>query len=172
MAVRILIINGKEKPSLNALNRSWHVVCLREATWRRCKHCSQYHQSFVHYSDVIMSTMASQITSLTIVYSTVYSSANQRKHQSFASLAFVRGIHWWPVDSQHKWPVTRKMFPFDDVSICYRLNAHPTVMLGWWDSCLTTLTLKLRETHGCIVSTVATDALVLKHQAISIHNAD
>ena len=34
------------------------------------------------------------------------------------------------------------------------------------------LTLKHRETHGCIVSTVATDALVLKHQAISIHNAD
>ena len=35
-----------------------------------------------------------------------------------------------------------------------------------------TLTLKHRETHGCIVSTVATDTLVLKHQAISIHNAD
>ena len=34
------------------------------------------------------------------------------------------------------------------------------------------LTLKHRETHGCIVSTVATDALVLKHQAISIANAD
>ena len=34
------------------------------------------------------------------------------------------------------------------------------------------LTLKHQETHGCIVSTVATDALVLKHQAISIHNAD
>ena len=34
------------------------------------------------------------------------------------------------------------------------------------------LTLKHRETHGCVVSTVATDALVLKHQAISIHNAD
>ena len=34
------------------------------------------------------------------------------------------------------------------------------------------LTLKHRETHGCVVCTVATDALVLKHQAISIHNAD
>ena len=42
-----------------------------------------------HYSDVIMSTIASQITSLTIVYSTVYSDADQRKHQSPASLAFV-----------------------------------------------------------------------------------
>ena len=68
-----------------------------------------------HYSDVIMGTMASQITSLTIVYSTVYSAADQWKHQSSASLAFVRGIHRWPVNSPHKWLVTRKMFPFDDV---------------------------------------------------------
>ena len=52
-----------------------------------------------HYNDVIMSTMASQITSLTVVYSTVYSDADQRKHQSSASLAFVWGIHrdrWIP----------------------------------------------------------------------------
>ena len=68
-----------------------------------------------HYNDVIRGTMASQITSLTIVYSTVYSGADQRKHQSSASLAFVWGIHRWPVNSPHKWPVTRKMFPFDDV---------------------------------------------------------
>ena len=68
-----------------------------------------------HYNDVTMGTIASQITSLTIVYSTVYSDADQRKHQSSASLAFVRGIHWGPVNSPHKWPVTRKMFPFDDV---------------------------------------------------------
>ena len=54
--------------------------------------------------------MASQITSLTIVYSTVYSGADQRKHQSSASLAFVRGIHQGAVNSPHKWPVTRKMF--------------------------------------------------------------
>ena len=58
-----------------------------------------------------MGMMASQITSLTIVYSTVYSGADQRKHQISASLAFVREIHRWP----HKWPVTRKMFSFDDV---------------------------------------------------------
>ena len=52
-----------------------------------------------HYSDVIMTTMASQINSLTVVYSTVYSDADQRKHQSSASLAFVWGIHrdrWIP----------------------------------------------------------------------------
>ena len=68
-----------------------------------------------HYDDVIMGAMASQIISLTIVYSTVYSGADQRKHQSSVSLAFVRGIHRGPVNSPHKWPVTRKMFPFYDV---------------------------------------------------------
>ena len=74
-----------------------------------------------HYSDVIMGTIASQITSLVIVYSTVYSGADQRQHQSSASLAFVLGIHRWPVNSPHKWPATRKMFPFDDV-------------IMWWDN--------------------------------------
>ena len=68
-----------------------------------------------YYNDVIMSAIASQITSLTIVYSTIYSDADQRKHQSSASLAFVRGIHRGPVNSPHKWPVTRKMSPFNDV---------------------------------------------------------
>ena len=52
-----------------------------------------------NYTDVIMRSMAYQITSLRIVYSTVYSGADQNKHQSSASLAFVRGIHWWPVNS-------------------------------------------------------------------------
>ena len=70
---------------------------------------------FLHYNDVIMGAMASQITSLTIVYSAVYSGADQRKHQSSVSLASVRGIHRWPMNSPHKGPVTRKMFPFDDV---------------------------------------------------------
>ena len=62
-----------------------------------------------------MGGMASQISGLTIVYSIVHSCADQRKHQSSASLAFVRGIHRWPVNSPHKWPVMRKMFPSDDV---------------------------------------------------------
>ena len=69
------------------------------------------------YGDVIMGAITSQITSLTIVYSTVYSDADQRRHQSSASLAFVWGIHRGLVNSPHKWPVTRKMFPFDDVII-------------------------------------------------------
>ena len=62
-----------------------------------------------------MSAIASKITSLSIVYSTVYSGADQRKHQSSALLAFVPGIDRYPVNFRHKWPVTRKMFPFDDV---------------------------------------------------------
>ena len=68
-----------------------------------------------HYSDVIMGMIASQITSVRIVYTTVCSGADQRKHQSSASLTFVRGIHRSPVNSLHRWPVTPKMFPFDDV---------------------------------------------------------
>ena len=81
--------------------------------------CSQYAQ---HYSDVIMSTVASQITSLTIVYSTVYLGADQRKHQGSTSLAFVQGIHRRLVNSPHKWPVTWKMFAFDDVIMAYSVN--------------------------------------------------
>ena len=69
----------------------------------------------IHYSDVIMSAIASQITSLAIFYSTVQSGADERKHQSSASPASVMGIHWWLVNSPHKGPVTRKIFPFDDV---------------------------------------------------------
>ena len=74
-----------------------------------------------------MNSLASQITSLTIVYSTVYSRADQRKHQSSTSLAFVWGIHRWPVNSPHKWPVTQKMFPFHDVIVfrCWK----PTLKL-------------------------------------------
>ena len=71
--------------------------------------------SLEHNSDIIMSTSTSQITSLTIVYSAVYSGADQRRHQNFASLAFVWGIHHWSMNSPHKGPVTQKMFPFDDV---------------------------------------------------------
>ena len=74
-----------------------------------------YYNLYFHYCDVIMSMMASQISGVSIVYSTVCLDADQIKHQSPASLAFVRGIHQWPVNSLHKGPVTRKMFPFDDI---------------------------------------------------------
>ena len=86
-----------------------------------------------------MSALASQITSLTIVYSTVYSGADERKHQGSASLAFVRGIHWRPVNSPHKWPVTRKMFPFDDV-IMYGYISLIVLSPGCFN---------LSQYHGC-----------------------
>ena len=91
-----------------------------------------------HYNDVIVGAIASQIISLTIVYSIVYSDANQRKHQSSVSLAFVRGIHRSPVNSLHKWPVTREMFPFDDVILdmkrVIRSSALQTMIWKeWWN---------------------------------------
>ena len=87
-----------------------------------------------HYSDVIMGTVASQITGFAIVYSNVNSSADQGKHQSFASLAFEWRIHRSPVNSPHKWPVTQKMFPFDEVimnhgnSISLRITVQARVL--------------------------------------------
>ena len=103
---------------------------------------SKYHSPF-HYGDVIIGAIASQITSLTIVYSTVYSEADQRKHQSSASLAFVWRIHRGPVNSPHKWPVTRKMSPFDDVIMFWtnlpvtdgftpELQHHQTQRISIW----------------------------------------
>ena len=88
--------------------------------------------AYAHYNDVIMSAMASQITSLTIVYSIIYSGADQRKHESFMiwkhqsslSLAFARGIHRWPLNSPNKGPVTRKMFPFDEVIMHQGQSEH------------------------------------------------
>ena len=80
-----------------------------------------------HYGDVTMGTIASLITSLMIVYSTIYSGADQSKHQSSASLAFVWGNHRGPVNSPHKWPVTRKMFPFHDVIMVLTTTPWPPV---------------------------------------------
>ena len=91
-----------------------------------------------HYNDVIMGATASQITSLTIVCSAVYSGTDQRKHQSSASLAFVRGIHRGPVNSPHKGPVTRKILPFDDVIMhewqesLYSAWLIPCPTISWW----------------------------------------
>ena len=76
-----------------------------------------------------MSSMPSQITSITIVYSNVYSGTDKKNHQSSAALAFafVRGIHRWPVNSPHKGPVTRKIFPFGDV-IMSQTRLHPSLL--------------------------------------------
>ena len=100
-------------------NHTLLVQTVQSMMWKVCKstclrtYWSQQH--ICHYDDVKMTMLASQLTSLTVVYSIVYSGVNQRKHQSSASLAFVREIHRGPVNFPHKWPVTRKMFPFDDV---------------------------------------------------------
>ena len=64
---------------------------------------------------------------LNIMYDTLWrhkADADQRKHQSSASLAFVRWIHRGPVNSPHKWPVTRKMFPFYDVIMTFHGKQH------------------------------------------------
>ena len=108
-------------------------------------------ERYNHYSDVRLSAMASQIPSFTIVYSTVYSGADHRKHQSSASLAFVRRIHRSPVNSAHKGPVTRKMFPFEDVimagqhkipqnipcpKLCSQsINPFQSLHKIWWYDC-------------------------------------
>ena len=71
-----------------------------------------------------MGMMASQITNVWIVYWTVCAGQDQRKLQSSASLAFVRGIHRWAVNSPHKGPVTWKLFPFDGVFISTNWALH------------------------------------------------
>ena len=82
------------------------------------------------YCEVIMGAISSQITSLTIVYSTVYSGVDQRKHQNSASRAFVRGTHRWPVNSTHKGSVTRKMFPFDAPSLLSPLTGYSVKLVA------------------------------------------
>ena len=116
----------RQVDNFHELLRYHCIVCLLSVTFSVHVRCYNIHSmiqfmvfcfitSNYNYNDVIMGTMASPIASLTIVNSTIYSGANQRKHQSSASLAFVRGIHRWPVNSPDKGPVTRKIFPFDDV---------------------------------------------------------
>ena len=78
-----------------------------------------------HHTDVIMGAIASQITSLTIVYSTVYSDADQRKHQSHVSLACVRGIHRGPVNSPHQGQWRGK---------CFHLMTSSWGCRCWWNS--------------------------------------
>ena len=86
-----------------ALTDSWHWLGLH---WEQ-------------NGDVIMAVLASQITTVSIIYSTVCLGEDQRKHQSSASLVFARGIHRWLVNSPHQGPVTRNMFPFHDVIVTY-----------------------------------------------------
>ena len=75
------------------------------------------------YGDVIIRANVYQITGVSMVFSTICSGADQRKHQSCASLAFVKGSHRWPVNSLHRGPVTQKMFPFDDVIMFHMMTS-------------------------------------------------
>ena len=121
-----------------------------------------------------MTMLASQITSLTVVYSIVYSGVNQRKHQSSASLAFVREIHWRPVNFPHKWPVTRIMFPFDgrhhELWKC--LTEKPAVATA---KSLATLVLNTvypkKYAHGFVVLcfVVVTQSFIMNSHEVFIH---
>ena len=96
--------------------------CFRKISlWRKPQ---QMHRISIlqTYTAVRFHSMAVYIHVDTAKYSTVHSGADQRKRQSSASLAFVRGINRRPVNFPHKWPVTRKMFPFDDVIIKYEFK--------------------------------------------------
>ena len=92
-----------------------------------------------------MGAIASQITGLNIVYSTVYSDADQRKHQGSASLAFVWGIHRGPVNFPHKWPVTRKNFPFDDVIMFWNVAYDAIDWYIWFQGFICCLFLRILE---------------------------
>ena len=100
-----------------------------------------------NYSDVTMSAIASQIAFLAIVYSAAYSGPDQRKHQSPASLVFVRGIHRWPVNSPQQWPVTRKIFAFDDVIMIHRKQHISIPLLTRQRNLGDTVTLKWKYGH-------------------------
>ena len=97
--------------------------CQNTFTYTQCSGCyvnNIFMINHLHYDDVTMSKMASEITSVSIVYWNICSNVDQRKRQSSASLAFGGAIHRWPGNYSHKGPVTRKIFPFDDVLMRFR----------------------------------------------------
>ena len=142
------------KLHLKISSPKWRPFCptgrwVKKTTWHAlgtvilCVHSA-------HYNDHIMDSMASQITSLTFVYSVVYLGADQRKHQSSASLAFVRGIHRRSMKSPHKGPVTRKMFPFDDVIMirCSRIFHQSDIYCTILDASVRQLSLWHSGAHA------------------------
>ena len=118
----LLVASGRYRP---AAGTSWQHVhrldwCRNDSTLRQCHAIcyTLYYRSLLWRHDERDGVSNHQLHDC---YSNVYYNwgADQRKHQSSASLAFVRGIHRSPVNSPYKGPVTRKMFPFDDI-IMYR----------------------------------------------------
>ena len=108
------------------------------------------------YSDVKMTAMASQITGVSVVCSTVCSRVDQRKHQSSASLASVRGIHLWPVDSFHKGPVTRKYFHLM-TSSCIRLLQSSPLKTSWHENLFCITGLLWGESTGAIILSMSSN---------------
>ena len=117
-------------PNLLHFKESRVVTMNRDINWsvQDTVFC-RFYTNVYHNNDVIMSAMASQIISLTIIYSTVYSGADQRTHQISTTLVFVWGLHRWPKNSPQKGSVTRKMFSFDDV-IMYNIYFIPICSVG------------------------------------------
>ena len=117
-------VTGTSKLRRFGVYLQWRSYCVTSRVSFRClcSSCPNFYSfppsiiiEWMHYCEVIMSATASLINGVSIVYLTVSSGADHRKHQSSTSLAFMMGIHRWPVNSPHKGPVTRKMLPFDDV---------------------------------------------------------
>ena len=100
-----------------------------------------------HYNCIIMGEIASQITSLTIVYTTVYSDVDQRIHRSSASLAYLRGIDRGPVNSPHKWPVTRIFFFHLMTSPCISL-----IYIRQWGQWTTHYCMQYRNNSLCVIA--------------------
>ena len=123
--VRIKLFDGIHhfRPNVPRLPEGWlYLYCNNqygEQSICACKSFEALRITAKHWNccadDVIMITKASQFSSVLIVFSTVCSNTDQRKHHSSASLAFVWGVHRWPVNSPHEGPITWKFFSFNDV---------------------------------------------------------
>ena len=122
-------------------------------------------QQFSHYNDVITGANASQITSLTIVYSTLYSGIDQWKHQSSA----VRGIHRWAGNSPHKWQ-TQKVFPFDDVIVKHGFGLVGGCVASQSES-MTENCHALEKFYKGIVSTTSVPSIKYYH-AFSLYSGE
>ena len=112
-------------------------ACVKFALMTRKWNTSKWNGN-VHYNDVIMSSMASQISGVLIGCLNACSVADQRKHQSSMSLAFVRGIHRWPVNSPHKGPVTQKRW------------RHHGMKIIWWNGPQDIKTTKSEENRPTV----------------------
>ena len=112
----LVVITFTSKPARQIMRAAKYVITTASLSYIHAHKHSSMTSNCNHYNDVIMGTIASQLTSIMTVYSTIYSDADQRKHQSSVSLAFVGGIH--------RGPVTQKIFPFDDVIMIFCSQMH------------------------------------------------